>query len=150
VSTESTTAGAGTTRSVEDVFRGTMAAFERQDAEGILSHYPEDDDFTYVDMTNPEVLVRGRDGMRAWLAEFWSVVDMTGAEMKVLSTMSEGDRVAGEIELHATYVGEGAPPDGARVVMPACVVQRIVDGVIREERLYIDSNAIPRQLEELA
>lgn len=152
MSTEATAGGSRTARSNEQVLRGVMAAFERQDVDGvdgILSYYPDDDDFAYIDMTEPEEVLRGRDGMRAWLDEFWSVIDMTGAKMNVLTAMSEGDRVAGELELHATYVGDDAPPGGAPVVMRACVVQRIVDGVIREERLYIDSATIPRQLERV-
>lgn len=135
------------TRSNEQVMREVMAAFERQDVDGILRFYPDDDDFFYIDMAQPDQVLRGRDGMRAWLAEFWSIVDMSGAEMNLLTVTSEGDRVAAEFELDVKYVGEGASPGGTPVVMPGCLVQRVVDGRIREERLYMDSQAIQRQLE---
>lgn len=135
---------AGTAPSNEQVMRAVMAAFERQDVDCILSYYPDDDDFTYIDMAEPDQVLRGRDGMRAWLAEFWSMVDMTGAEMRLLTITSEGDRVACEFELEATYVDGGTSPAGARVLMRGCLVQRIVDGRIREERLYMASAITPR------
>jgi ketosteroid isomerase-like protein len=134
----------------ERVMREVMAAFERADVDGILAYYPDDDDFVYHDMTNPETPHRGREGMRGWLGEFFGMIDMSEAAMTVSNTVSEGDLIVGELELRATYVGDGAPEGGAPIVMHACVVQRIEAGRIREERLYIDSATVARQLEASA
>jgi limonene-1,2-epoxide hydrolase len=133
-----------TVPSNEQVMRAVMDAFEHQDVDLILSYYPEDDDFTYIDMAEPDQVLRGRDGMRTWLGEFWSMVDMTGAEMRLQTITSEGERVACEFELEATYVDGGTALTGERVLMRGCLVQRIVDGTIRQEHLYMASAVAPR------
>lgn len=134
----------------EKAVRDLLAAFAAGDVERLLAHYPEDG-LTYVDMSEPDSVLRTRAEIGSWVEEFGTAFDISAGGIDVLSLTAQENRVAAELRIRATYIGEGAPGGGKAMELRFCVIYgRIEDGVVFEERVYAEpvESQITRALEQ--
>ncbi|MBA2446702.1 MAG: nuclear transport factor 2 family protein [Chloroflexi bacterium] len=94
------------TRRTEEAARGLVDAFQSGDIERLLTYYP-DGDFTYVDMWEPDTVLRTHGELATWMEEFGSVFDMSTGGLELVSMTVQGTRAVVEIKLKGKYVGEG-------------------------------------------
>lgn len=127
------------TRRTEEAARGLVDAFQSGDIERLLTYYP-DGDFTYVDMWEPDTVLRTHGELATWMEEFGSVFDMSTGGLELVSMTVQGTRAVVEIKLKGKYVGEGAPSGGLEMEILSCVVYAHIDddGLVHEERVYAE------------
>jgi predicted ester cyclase len=117
-----------------------MDAISRGDIDAILEHFTPDCQFT--DMH--EGASRNRDELRTYLEEYYSVVpQMT---VRIVSVVTEGDRLVGEVEIDGVYTGEGCAPGGSPITLHYCICDELENGLIKTERIYSDSAELAAQL----
>jgi predicted ester cyclase len=69
-------------------------------------------------------------------------------EFSILEQISEGDKVASRFEWTGAHRGEfmGVPPTGRRVRVWGVVIDRLVDGRIKDTRILMDTIGLMMQL----
>jgi ketosteroid isomerase-like protein len=134
------TDGATDVRSAnEALFREIVAAFGRADVEGILECFAED--CVYREMHRPDHRVEGLVAFRVSLLQYFSNFDMSNSEITIAAVIANETHVCGEFETTARYIGPGSSPEGDVVTWTATLIERVVDGKVKEEHVYVDARA---------
>jgi limonene-1,2-epoxide hydrolase len=131
--------------SAEVAYESTVA-WDRGDLETVLGFY--DENSRTVQYHAPDTVIEGREGMRAALEAFNAAIDISDGGVRIISLTAQDERAVTEVEVTGTYRGEGAPEGGARVTLQMCAIFIVEDGIIRQERVYLDDPAsqLGRQL----
>lgn len=126
---------------IEHVYR----TVQRRDLDGLIDLFAEDCEF--IDVTQPGSAV-GRAALRSYMEE--TFVGMPDFRPDVWTLMSEGNRVAAELELAGTHEGElfGYPPTGRQVRWLAAAFYTLSDAhdQILKEVYYYDLPTLVDQL----
>ena len=101
-------------------------------------------DAVLVDMHDPDNEMRGKEAYGAYLTEAFRHLDDISST--TVSFTAEGDRIAAETEVRATFRADPDAQDGAEVVLHYCLIEVIRDGQVQSERVYSDSGELTRQL----
>jgi steroid delta-isomerase-like uncharacterized protein len=124
------------------VVRAAIAALNDRDLDRFFSLHT--DDTTSHEVYFPQPL--GREEFRAFLDEFLHAYP--DAHIETLGMTGEGDVVAVENVLTATFAGEfrGVQPTNRPYTAREAVFFELVNGKIRAARIYIDQKSIEAQL----
>lgn len=133
-----------TNRGPLQVYEEQLEAFDDQDVERLVSLWAEDG--ILIDMHAPDTEMRGKDAYREYLTQsFGHLADISST---TISVAIDGNLIAAETEVRATFQAEPGAADGAKtdVVLHYCLVEVIEDGLVRSEHVYSDSAELARQL----
>ena len=139
MSISSTSSSADDTVRTEELARGLVEAFESGDLERLLSFYPDGGGFTYIDMWEPDTVLRTHEELAEWMKGFGEAFEMSSGGLEVMSMTTQGNRSVVELRIKGRYIGEGAPDGGLEMEILSCVVYgRFEDGLVREERVWAE------------
>lgn len=90
--------------------------------------------------------VHGPNGLKAWMRAITS--GFPDFRVDVHEMLTSNDQVMYEATLTGTHEGEfaGIPPTGRDVELRAMETYRVADGVIQEQRVYVDQQEFLEQL----
>jgi ketosteroid isomerase-like protein len=130
-------------KSPTDLFETQIAAYAALDTERLMATFTED--CVLQDMADPENPFVGTVAIRGFLDEYFST--LADVSVEITTVVANGDKVVGELEVKATYVGEPySRADGREVIMRYCVIDTVRDSAICFERFYWDRAEFERQL----
>ena len=101
------------------------------------------EDATFTDFTQPEPL-RGREAIAAQFRLFYGGA-FQDASAEYRNWIADEHRVVLEFTFRGVHTGplNGRQPSGMRVETPMCVIYDVEGGLIRQARLYYDSQGMP-------
>lgn len=129
----------------ESVMRAQISAMIRGDVDAVLALFAPA--ATFLEMGDPATRHEGRDAIRPLIEDFVASHDLSRSSIEFRSIASRGRTVLSELRFDCHYIGPGAEPGGIRVRWDSVVVDEIDgEGLIVEERAYLDPKAIERQI----
>jgi len=136
---------------LKKVAENITKAYKSGDAVAIANLYAED--AIVMESGDPEP-TRGRKAIQEKLAAFF--LAYTDYEIEFLTVLISGNHIVFEQLIRATYTGPSVSPEGEipssgkRIEFKAVWIARISpDGLIEEDRTYLDNASIMRQLGQL-
>jgi steroid delta-isomerase-like uncharacterized protein len=129
---------------IRELLQRETHAWNAHDPDGVAACYAEDAEMVDVSMPEP---VRGREGMRAYAAEFMTA--FSDLRLEVGEPVVDGNRAAQEWKATGTHDGElmGMPPTGRKMVTLGCGTAEIGDGgLFRRGANYWNAAALMQQL----
>jgi steroid delta-isomerase-like uncharacterized protein len=132
-----------TRESLEGLFGAQMEAYAALNTNALLSTFA--DDCVLQDMADPLHPHTGRSEIEAFLTEYFAALQDVNVDVVTLAT--SGEKVVGELEVSATYVGHPfSHENGRKVVLRYVAIDTVRDGKIAHERFYWDRGELERQL----
>lgn len=122
-----------------------VSAFNRHDLEAHSANETAD-----IQWTQPGVSIEGREAVAALQQALWTA--LPDARIELVARVANADTVMSEEVFVGTQTGPFAtpagtlPPSGRAIRMPFVTVQKIRDGKVAAERLYLDQLDFLRQL----
>ena len=129
-------------RDNEALFRRLIAAWARNDLDGLLSCFA--DDLVYTDMPFPDEPVRGKTAFREHMERYNALFLHGQVEVEFVTVVATSTNVVGELLCRARYVGPGAPEEGVPVEWYATLLDTVVDGRVQLEHAYFDPTAFDK------
>lgn len=130
--------------SAKQVATSYFEAVGNRDLDAMMEHW-EPGGYGYI---HGVADLRAPDGYRQWFgALFRAFPDF---KMEIVDLVAYGDKAAVRWRATGTFNGtarfEGMEPTGARVDMEGCDLLTIRDGLVQENRAYMNSTEMARQL----
>jgi steroid delta-isomerase-like uncharacterized protein len=133
-----------TTRGAAEVARSYFEAIGRRDLEAMVSHWKPGESGTIhglVDLSAP-------DNYREWFGALFTA--FPDFEFEILDLVAEGEKAAVRWRATGTFTGpgtfEGLISNGRAVEMEGCDVVTVRDGLIVDNRAYMNASEMARQL----
>ncbi|MGH2961931.1 MAG: ester cyclase [Solirubrobacterales bacterium] len=132
-----------TTRGVAETARSYFESIARHDLEAMVSHWKPGASGSIhgmVELTAP-------DNYREWFGGLFAA--FPDLEFEILDVVAEGDKAAVRWRAAGTFTGgdfEGMIANGSSVEMEGCDVVTIRDGLIVDNRAYMNAADMARQL----
>lgn len=129
----------------EAVMRAQISAMIRGDVDAVLALFAPT--ATFLEMGDPATRHEGRDAIRPLIEDFVASHDLNRSSIAFRAIASHGRTVLSELCFDCHYIGTGADPGGVRVRWDSVVVDEMDgEGLIVEERAYLDPKVIERQI----
>lgn len=132
-----------TTRSVAEIARSYFESIARHDLDAMVSHWKpgaRGSIHGMVELTAPH-------NYREWFGALFAA--FPDLEFEILDVVAEGDRAAVRWRAAGTFTGgdfEGMVANGRRIEMEGCDVVTIREGLIADNRAYMNAAEMGRQL----
>jgi steroid delta-isomerase-like uncharacterized protein len=130
--------------SAKQVATSYFEAVGRRDLDAMMDHW-EPGGYGYI---HGVADLRAPDGYRQWFGGLFRA--MPDFKMEIVDMVAYGDKAAVRWKATGTFTGaerfEGLTATGARVEMEGCDLLTITDGLIRENRAYMNATEMARQL----
>lgn len=132
-------------QSSDDVTAETRRVFDAYAVDHDTDYYAED--ATFIDMTNPSVVISGRDAIAGFIGAFYGGSFGDG-RYELVNMVVEGNLVMQESIFFGTHTGPlgTIPATGRTVEFPFTTSYWIEGGEIIWGHLYYDSATVLRQL----
>jgi predicted ester cyclase len=132
-----------TTRGVAETARSYFDAISRQDLDAMVAHWKPGASGSIHGM----VELTASDNYREWFGTMFAA--FPDLEFEVLDLIAEGDHAAVRWRATGTFTGgefEGMVPNGSAVEMEGCDMVTVRDGLIVDNRAYMNAAEMGRQL----
>ncbi len=130
--------------SAKQIATSYFEAVGRRDLDGMMEHW-EPGGYGYI---HGVATLRAPDGYREWFGAMFRA--MPDFKMEILDVVAYGDKAAVRWKATGNFTGpgkfEGLYATGERVEMEGCDLLTISDGLIRENRAYMNATEMARQL----
>lgn len=130
--------------SAKQVATSYFEAVGRQDLDAMMDHWEPGG----IGFIHGMATLRAPEGYREWFGAMFRA--MPNFKMEIVDMVAYGDKAAVRWGATGTFTGtgkfEGLDATGARVEMEGCDLLTIRDGLIRENRAYVNATEMARQL----
>ena len=130
--------------SAKQVATSYFEAVGRRDLDAMMEHW-EPGGYGYI---HGMATLRAPEGYREWFGAMFRA--MPDFKMEIEDMVAYGDKAAVRWKAEGTFTGEGRfeglNATGASVSMEGCDLLTIHDGLIRENRAYVNATEMARQL----